>query len=186
MAKMYIVRHGETDWNRDRIFQGRTDIPLNDMGREQARDTAEKLKDIRFDAVYCSPLVRARETCEIILNNNEHDGKIIFDKRIIERNFGIYEGIAIKDINLPTGSWWNEKDELFMKNGETLTDMFNRVRGFLDHINKNYSGKNKNILVVAHGGIGIIVNACLGSRPADGDLFKAYKMDNCSVVEYEI
>ena len=82
MATLYVVRHGETDWNVEPMkFQGISDTPLNDNGREQANALAEQLKDIKFDAVYCSPLVRARETCEIILNNNEHDGKIIFDKK---------------------------------------------------------------------------------------------------------
>ena len=61
---LYIVRHGETDWNRMKKVQGRTDIPLNDYGRHLAEETAEGMKEIRLDLAYTSPLRRARETAE--------------------------------------------------------------------------------------------------------------------------
>lgn len=68
---LYIVRHGETDWNRLRRVQGHTDIPLNDYGRHLARETAEGMKDIQIDLAYTSPLRRAEETAEIILGSRE-------------------------------------------------------------------------------------------------------------------
>ena len=64
---LYIVRHGETDWNREHKVQGRTDIPLNDYGRRLARETAEGMKDIPIDLCFTSPLLRAKETAQIIL-----------------------------------------------------------------------------------------------------------------------
>ena len=67
--RIYIMRHGETDWNRENKIQGRVDIPLNENGRELARITAEKLKKIPFAAAITSPLIRAKETAEIIMGD---------------------------------------------------------------------------------------------------------------------
>ena len=64
--KVYLIRHGETDWNSVRKLQGQTDIRLNDYGIELAKLTAEGLKDVDFDLIYSSPLIRAVETAEII------------------------------------------------------------------------------------------------------------------------
>ena len=64
---LYIIRHGRTDWNDRHKLQGHTDIPLNDEGRRMAENAAEEYKDVHFDICYCSPLVRAKETAEILL-----------------------------------------------------------------------------------------------------------------------
>ena len=68
---IYIIRHGETDWNVLRKFQGRTDIPLNENGRQVAAWTKEGLKDVAFDLVYTSPLRRAKETAQIIVGDRQ-------------------------------------------------------------------------------------------------------------------
>ena len=73
----YFVRHGETDWNRKHLFQGRTDIPLNENGRKVAELTREGLREVAFDIAFCSPLCRAKETAEIILQGR--DIKLIED-----------------------------------------------------------------------------------------------------------
>ena len=79
---IYIIRHGETDWNVLRKFQGRTDIPLNENGRQVAEWTREGLKEIDFDIVYTSPLRRAKETAQIIVGDRQIP--IIEEERIIE------------------------------------------------------------------------------------------------------
>ena len=84
---LYIVRYGETDWNKEGRCQGHSNIPLNEQGRNQAREVREKLKDVNFDVVFCSPLDRTIETARIIT-----DGKIITDDRIIERTLGKMDG----------------------------------------------------------------------------------------------
>ena len=73
---IYVIRHGETDWNAGRRIQGRSDIPLNEKGRQLAKVTAEALKDIVFGAAYSSPLKRAMETARIILRDRDISGKI--------------------------------------------------------------------------------------------------------------
>ena len=91
--KVYLIRHGETDWNSVRKLQGQTDIRLNDYGIELAKLTAEGLKDVDFDLIYSSPLIRAVETAEIIKGDRELE--IHTDDRIKEINFGECEGIII-------------------------------------------------------------------------------------------
>ena len=88
---LYIVRHGETDWNRMKKVQGHTDIPLNDYGRHLAEETAEGMKEIRLDLGFTSPLKRARETAEIILAGRNIP--LIDEERIKEIGFGRYEGM---------------------------------------------------------------------------------------------
>ena len=88
--KIYFVRHGETDWNKERKIQGQVDIPLNEFGRHLARETAKGLRDVPFDVCFTSPLGRARETAQIILQGR--DVPILEDKRILEMNFGVLEG----------------------------------------------------------------------------------------------
>ena len=89
--KIYVTRHGQTDYNKKELMQGRIDIPLNETGMEQARATKAKLGDIKFDAVYASPLTRAIQTASIIGDIDPSD--IIKDDRIIEADFGKYDAV---------------------------------------------------------------------------------------------
>lgn len=86
--KLYLVRHGETDWNKVKKIQGQVDIPLNQFGKRLAEETAEGLRDIPFDLCISSPLSRAHETARIILYGK--DIPIIKDARIEEMAFGEY------------------------------------------------------------------------------------------------
>ena len=70
--RLYIVRHGETDWNKARKIQGQSDIPLNEFGRHLARETAKGLADVHFDLCFTSPLSRAKETAQIILDGRDY------------------------------------------------------------------------------------------------------------------
>ena len=90
--KIYLMRHGETEWNVARRFQGTTDIPLNENGRRLAGLTARALKDVPFDAAFSSPLARAYETAQIMLGDRQVE--ILKDPRLIELSFGEYEGIT--------------------------------------------------------------------------------------------
>ena len=87
---LYIMRHGRTDWNDRHKLQGRTDVPLNEEGRRMAEKAAEEYRDIPLDVCWCSPLIRARETAEIVLRGR--DVPILTDDRLREMSFGDYEG----------------------------------------------------------------------------------------------
>ena len=90
--KLYIVRHGETDWNKKRRIQGQVDIPLNDFGRSLARKTAKGLSGIPFEVCYTSPLGRAKETARLILEGRKTP--ILEDQRIIEMSLEIMRANA--------------------------------------------------------------------------------------------
>ena len=99
---LYIIRHGETAKNRKNVLQGRSDQPLNDLGMDQAEEAGAlfSLKGIRFDAVYSSPLIRAVQTAEQILKRGEAGRSlpdIIKDSRLIEMDYGPYEGMDLTD-----------------------------------------------------------------------------------------
>lgn len=97
MTELYLVRHGETDWNAARRIQGRTDIPLNDTGRVQARQAAELLARREWDGVYASPLSRAAETARIIAERIGVPEVALVDA-LVERDYGAAEGMDFDEI----------------------------------------------------------------------------------------
>ena len=171
---IYIVRHGQTDWNLEGRYAGRIDVPLNDKGIEQANIIKEELSNIEFDKVFSSPLIRAYETAQIICNN-----KIIKDDRIIERCNGDLEGklktqiTDIVDFNDP-----NEKKY----NIESIIEFRDRIKSFFDEIITFY--KKENILVVTHAGVAIYARCYFEGEPIDND-YNKYKLKNCEIIKYK-
>lgn len=90
MTTVYMVRHGETDWNGAHRMQGRSDIPLNERGREQASCAAKALADVPFDVIYTSPLSRAEKTAEII--RGKRNIPLIEEKGFMEIDLGKWDG----------------------------------------------------------------------------------------------
>ena len=100
--EIFMVRHGETEWNRQRRLQGRTDIPLNDAGLAEARKAAKALRDVNFDRIFTSPLQRARKTAEILRGSREIP--VTAEPLLIEVSFGVGEGLSIgRSVNLSGG-----------------------------------------------------------------------------------
>lgn len=170
---IYIVRHGQTDWNVEGRNQGRTNIELNETGIEQAKETAKKLEDKNFDLVFSSPLKRAYKTAQIICNNN-----IILDSRLIERCNGDLEG-KLKSEYKGLVDFANPNENRY--GIETLPTFRRRITDFFDYILKTYPGKD--ILVVTHAGISIYAKCYFEGEPKDGDYAK-YKLKNCEVLQY--
>ena len=170
---IYIVRHGQTDYNINGRYSGRLDIQLNKKGIEEAKIVKEKLKDIKFDIIYTSPLQRAYQTAKII-----RDEDIIKDNRLIERSNGLLEGrlksevTDIIDFNNPSESRYNI---------ENIVDFRNRIYDFFDEITKI---KNKNILIITHAGVGIYARCYFEGEPKDLD-YNMYKLNNCDILIYE-
>ena len=145
--KLYLVRHGETEWNRLHRGQGRTDIPLNDTGIKQAEELRDKLKDFDFDVCYSSPLSRAKQTAEIIVGSKS---KIIFDDRLMERSFGTLEGTDPVTWNLEDD--WDVKLNVHDKGIEPVRELLARGKAILDKIVHD-NEDSAQILIVAHNGI---------------------------------
>ena len=173
---IYIVRHGQTDWNKKHLIQGSTDMELNAKGIRQARVTKEKLKNIEFDAVFCSPLKRAVETCKIL-----DKGSFVLDSRIMERNFGDFEGKS--GISPVFFRFWKEERQDEFPSVEKISDMKSRVFGFLDEVISNH--KKKNVLVVCHSGTAIFIKMYFEKLPEKLKYHK-YRIKNCDYIKYEI
>ena len=174
--KIYVTRHGQTDWNVQGKTQGRADIELNEVGINQAKQTREELKNVDIDLIICSPLKRAKKTAEII--NEGRNIPIIFDDQIMERDFGEFEGEKIK-----FDEFWDYNAHPRYEKAETIQEIISRISNFLDKIKEEY--KDKNILIVTHGGVSIAINCYFKGIPEDGKLIN-YCLHNCEVQEFEI
>ncbi len=144
--RLILVRHAQTDLNTKRVYQGtRLDFALNEVGREQAKKTAEFLKDYKFDLILSSPLKRAIETANII--NEKHNNEIILMNSITERDFGEFDGQSYDNIDYKKV----REDDSYHKYGVESPQSFQkRIQDFLDDIHGEHYGKT--ILVVSHGG----------------------------------
>ncbi len=188
--KIYIVRHGETDWNVQMRLQGRADIPLNAKGIEEAEKTSEKLRDIPFAAVYVSPLQRAVKTAEIL--KADRDIPVYRDTRLIEMGFGVYEGLSSvrEECRIPDKDFYHkfrEQPALYIppEGGESFQEVCARTTEFLKELAAKEEYGDSCVLVVAHGASirGILSSLCMKgdiNRFWGGDLLK-----NCSVTLLE-
>lgn len=166
---IYFVRHGATDWNehknalgqKDPRFQGRVDIGLNQKGIEQGKQIAEMLKNIEFERVICSPLLRTRQTCELIYQGRT---PVEFDDRVIERDFGEFEGKTRGEFDF--ADFCNRYPVGKYINAESILDVEKRVFNLLDELKKR---PDDNVLVVSHGGVGCILASYFKGIPTNGD-----------------
>lgn len=170
MTFLTLVRHGQTDWNLARRIQGSTDIPLNETGRADAMRAAESLADGSHHAIYASPLVRARETAEIIAQElGLAEPVLIPDVR--EREFGEGEGMLVSDFLAAYGDWLSE-----VPGAETLDGVAVRALGALDAISIEARQRSapvaESVIVVSHGGVirSLINHVSGGTLPRPGDL----------------
>lgn len=150
MGKIYITRHGETEWNIVRKMQGHHDSPLTELGTKQANWLKERLKDINIDYIYSSPLNRAFSTANIIKGDRDVD--VVTIDELKEIHLGSWEGNLINDIKdrFPDKHYhfWNEPHIYEPVDGETFEELTNRVGCFFDVVKDKH--KNDDILIVAH------------------------------------
>ena len=153
MLDVFLLRHGQTEWNADgNRYCGRTDIPLTDVGVRQAETVREQLTGVLFDGVYSSPLERAYRTAQLASDVKD----VIKDARLIEADFGNWEGKTKEQFIDEDPASWREwmNNPLTAKaggTGETGSDIIRRVDDFFRSAHKNHRGGR--ILVVAHNGI---------------------------------
>jgi len=154
MLNVYFLRHGETSWNAaGNRYCGRTDVPLTEKGIAQASLVGEQLKGVALAAVYSSPLQRAFRTAQIAAG----DRPIISDSRLIEADFGQWEGKTREEFVIEDpGSWarWDQDpgDVKAGVTGETAMEIIHRVDGFFTEVVHRHAA-GSNILAVAHNGV---------------------------------
>ena len=173
--KIYIVRHGQVPHNALKQYNT-TDEDLTDLGIKQAEELRDKIKDMKFDIIICSPLNRAKHTAEIInINNN----KIIYDDRIRERSCGDLSGKPLEVTNRE--EYWNYNTTIKYGTSEDIKLFFNRVYNFLDELKtKDY----ERVLIVAHSGVSKAFNGYFEGIKDGKFLNRGLK--NCEIKEYEL
>lgn len=176
---VYVVRHGLTDYNIQKIYQGRVDVPLNEEGRKQAEETAQQFKGIKIDNILVSPLSRARDTASYIEEVTGVKAEIV--DGLIERGYGDMEGhSATPECNTPI---LVDYDRNYNLHGvEPIKEMIERVKVCLDQIMKKYKGKD--IVLVTHAGVTQGIEIYFNGLPQDKNIEKL-TLKNCEVRKYE-
>ncbi len=153
MAKVILVRHGETDWNKNARFQGQTDVPLSVTGKEQAEKVGLRLAHEKIAAVYSSDLSRAYETAQAIAQH--HSLSVIKNPALREINFGLWEGMSRQIIGDEHKAlyqeWLANPMETKAPEGENFIEVQNRALVALRDIAARH--RDETIVVVAHGGL---------------------------------
>ena len=171
---IYLLRHGETDWNKEGRIQGHTDIPLNQKGRMQITQTAKGLAGIcsNIELVICSPLSRAHESAEIAADNLHYPiDRIVVEPMLIERCFGEAEGMTAKERARRYPNYQYSDTGYRFPGIEEYEDLMKRANSILQKIVDTYNDK-QNILVVSHGAIlaAVITAVTDGKIPFFSDL----------------
>ena len=184
MLTVYLLRHGETFYNADgNRYCGTTDIGLTDKGKQQAHAAAELLKDLRFDAVYSSPLQRAYVTAQIASGNRE----VIADPRLTESNFGKWEGKTRAEfIAEDPEPWqaWAENPEVTRagETGNTAMEIVERVDEFFTEKQKEHT--DGTIMVVAHNGLNRFYMAWKLGMPLKN--YRRLVQDNSTITIFQL
>ncbi len=176
---IYIIRHGQTDWNKEERLQGLIDVPLNDVGKQAAID-AGKENTVKFDVCYCSPLTRAKQTAELFLHGQ--DTEIIIDERIREVSFGSYEGQTVRrSSDSPIRRFFMDPANYVPENGvEGYDKLYERIDDFLSDVIAKEITKNRNVLICCHG----VSGKCIVNEFHDTPLrdFWLTELQNCQLL----
>lgn len=154
---VYIFRHGETDWNRQGLFQGHTDIPLNDAGKDQAKGLQGYIDQFLPEIILCSDLIRAKQTA--YLSSQNLRAPILVDQNLREINIGMFEGVHRDEVKQRLGEtewnrWVSAKPEdlsFRFPSGESKQDVLDRSLGFLTNL--LIKSDFKKVAVSTHGGV---------------------------------
>lgn len=182
-ARLYFLRHGQTTWNADgNRYAGATDVPLTETGIEQAKQSAERIRGLELDAVFCSGLSRALETAKLALDGC--DVPIVQDPRLNEMNYGAWEGKTHAEILAePDNHWrdWAADPDAWRpgKSGELASELVARVTAFLFDVLQ----PGRTVLVVSHHTTGRLLIAHMLDMPLAN--YRRLQLDNTSLSLFE-
>ncbi|NLK44653.1 MAG: histidine phosphatase family protein [Tissierellia bacterium] len=179
MTKLYLIRHGQSEWNILSKVQGQKDANLTNIGREQARKLGKRLIDENIDIIFSSDLSRALETAEII--SSMINKPVVESKEIQEINFGPWEGLTLAEIQKKYKEeyliWMKKPDKFKLEGAETLDNLKNRVMKYVEKV--LIENKDKNIAIVSHNAtLKIIILNLLGMGNA---FYKNISLNNVSL-----
>ncbi len=184
--QLYVMRHGQTDWNLQGKIQGHTNILLNDAGLQMAKTAALALKNESFEKIFCSSLIRARQTLEPYLKLQEKPQEVAYLDLLQEISFGEDEGRNYSEIKKTQDEIYNFffKTECYRpKNGaESVADLKLRAQKFLTLVKETQASK---VLAVSHGAF-IHALIAVVKQSADEDFWKTKRLNNCSLTCFEL
>jgi probable phosphoglycerate mutase len=183
VTTLLLARHGETDWNAERRWQGHSDPPLNERGREQARELAAALDGV--DVIYTSDLARARETAEILGARLGVEARP--DPRLRERSFGAWEGKTWDELEEDFADAlerWRAGETHGPEDAERYGDFSRRVESFLENVLDRHPAER--VLVVGHGGSIRAIHALAGGLDYARDHLRIPAVANCALSRYAV
>jgi phosphoserine phosphatase len=163
MTQIILVRHGQTPWNKDKIFRGSRDIPLNDQGREEARLAGEWLKGETIHAAYCSPLSRARDTASAIARH--HNLAVTDLPGLADLCYGDWEGMPLTEVKVKYADlyrqWETAPATVRFPGGETLDEVRDRAWVAVEEVVQRHPGQT--VLLAAHRAVNkVLIAAFIG------------------------
>ena len=175
--KLYVARHGQTQWNVENKVCGSTNIPLTEQGKEQAKALAERIKNLDIDVIIASPMLRAMQTAGAV--SIATGIPVIMDERLREHDYGEFEGF-----DRSRDEYWAQKYQFAAKfpKGESVLQLAQRVYNLIDDVKKAYP--HQNVLLVCHGGVSRMIKTYFDDM--NNDEFFHYSPENAFLAEYEL
>lgn len=171
---LYVIRHGQVDTNVKNQINGWNEEALNDIGINQVKSAGEELKNKKFDVIFCSPLLRTKQTYHYL---NIKNVLVIYDDRLKERNSNSMVGTSVLLLN--EDIWYDKTKDVVYEDTEGFKSIINRVTSLLEEIKRDY--KDKNVLIITHGDVCKAIY--LYFHPNILDIRKFYQK-NCEIVSY--
>ncbi|MFC1871121.1 histidine phosphatase family protein [Chloroflexota bacterium] len=181
MTEIILVRHGETAWNFSEVFRGQLDVELNDTGIRQAELLAEYSRHFNLDAVYSSPLKRARQTAEPLAGY--HNLAVRVEDGLIDLDFGEWQGLSLKEVSEKYAElyarWVENPQQAIIPGGESLDAVRQRASGVVHDVLSKHGG---NIVLVSHRVVNkVLICALLG---VDNSHFWNFRQDTCGTTRF--
>lgn len=173
--RLLAARHGQTEWNALNKICGTTDLPLNELGFEQAKLLADKVENMGIEVIIASTMIRAQQTAGVVA---ERLGlEVLTDSRLVEQNYGIYEGMDRQT----EGFLANKRHFAYRyPEGESMMDCAHRIYSVIDELKEKYP--DKTVLMVCHGGVLRLVRTYFENMT--NDEYFHYSEPNAAVREY--
>jgi len=183
MVKVILIRHGETDWNKEQIFRGRIDVALNEVGLAQARTVQATLKDVQINAIYSSPLSRALETARVV--GEGRNCEIRIEEGFIDIDFGRWQGLShqkVKEDYKDLYEMWLSKPQMVtFPEGESLEEVQKRSMKALEKVIKKHP--EETLAIISHRVLNkVLLCSILGLELSH---FWYIKQDTCALNRFE-
>ena len=177
--ELHLIRHGQTNWNEERRAQGQSDSKLTKIGKEQAVALGKKIKQIKFDKIFCSSSLRTRQTAELVFPKTELEIEYLDSLR--EIFLGSWEGKLYKDIEVENpeshNHFWKEANLFKLTGAENFYQLQKRAIKVVDSILEKF--ESKKVVIVSHGAL-IKALLCFAERKPIKELWSPPHMHNCA------